>query len=144
MKNVLLNLAPGEYKAAVDFKDRSGALAKDATKLEQRAYIRRPLMALRGSYLLCLATALLLSAIVLSRTLWRRRWGVLAGIVLLTYWYSFATCFESAALNSLEVYRYMTVQLIFAILAQFLTLLFGLEFLLAMWRSLPEHRHRTD
>ena len=144
MKKVLLHLAPGEYKPAVDFMHRSGEIAREPTKLEQRAYIRRPLMALRGSYLACLATALLLSAIVLSRASLRRRWGALAGIVLLSYWYSFATCFESAALNSLEVFRYMTVQLIFAILAQFLTLLFGLEFLIAMWRSLPEHRHRTN
>jgi hypothetical protein len=144
MKNVLLLLGREEYKPAVDFLNRNEEIARQPTKLEQSMYIRRPLLALRGSYLGCLATALLLSAIVLSKASLRRRWGALAGIVLLSYWFNFATCFESAALNSLEVFRYMTVQLIFAILAQFLTLLFGLEFLFAMWDSLPEHHLRTN
>ena len=144
MKNVLRGLAPGEYKPAVDFMQRSGERARKPTNLEQRAYIRRPLMALRGSYLACLVTDLLLSAIVLSRTSWRRRWGLLAGIVLLSYWYNFATCFESAALNSLEVFRYLTVQLIFTILAQFLTILFALEVLISTWRSSPENKEQTN
>ena len=64
-------------------------------------------------------------------------------MVLLSYWYNLATCFEGAALNSLEVYRYMTVQLVFTILAQFLTILLSLEFLIARWGASPEHRERT-
>ena len=144
MEDVLLRLAPGEYKPAVDFMQRSGEVARDGRELEQRAHIRWPLLVLRGSYLACLATALLLSVIVLSRASLRRRWGALAGIVLLSYWFNFATCFESAALNSLEVFRYLTVQLIVTILAQFLTLLFGFEFLMAIWRSSPNDRERID
>jgi hypothetical protein len=144
VKDVLLRLAPGAFKPAVDFVQRSGEVARDATELEQRAYIRWPLLVLRGSYLACLGTTLLLSAIVLSKASLRRRWGALAGIVLLSYWFNFATCFESAALNSLEVFRYLTVQLVFTILAQFLTVLFVLEFLMAMWRSSPERRRRSN
>src|SRR5205085_8650837 len=124
----------------IDFVHRSGDLAKKPSQLEQQAYIRRPLLALAETYLACLATALLLSAIVLARAALRRRLAGLAGLVLLSYWFILAACFESAALNSLEVYRYMTVQLIFTILAQFLTILLSLEFLIAMWGSSPEHR----
>lgn len=144
MKNVLRGLAPGEYKPAVDFIRRGEEIARESTTLEQRAYIRRPLLALRGSYLACLTTALLLSAVVLSRASLRRRWGALAGIALLLYWYNFATCFESAALNSLDVFRYLTVQLIFTILAQFLTILFALEVLISTLRSSPENKEQTN
>jgi hypothetical protein len=133
----------GEYPPAIEFLHRSGDLARKQTQLEQQAYIRRPILALAETYLVCLATAFLLSAFILLRKGLRRRLGGLAGMVLLSYWYNLATCFESAALNSLEVYRYMTVQLIFTILAQFLTILLSLEFLIAMWGASPEHRERT-
>ena len=143
MNTVLVRHVFGKYKPTIDFLHRSGDRAAESTQLEQRAYIRRPILALAESYVGCLVAALVLSAIVLSRVSLRRRLGGLAGIVLLSYWYNFATCFESAALNSLEVYRYMTVQLIFTILAQFLTMLFGLEFLIAMWASAPERGGQT-
>jgi hypothetical protein len=133
MNTALVRPLFSEYKPAIDFSHRSEAIAREQKQLEQHAYIRRPLLALAQSYSAFLIAALLLSAIVLSRISLRRQLGGLAVLVLLSYWYNFATCFETAALNSLEVYRYMTVQLIFTILAQFLTLLLGFELLLAMW-----------
>jgi hypothetical protein len=143
MNTALVRHVFGKYKPAIDFLHRSGEIATEPTQLKQQAYIRRPLLAHAESYVASLATAFLLSAIALSRASLRRRWGWLAAVVLLSYWYNFATCFECAALNSLEVYRYMTVQLIFTLLAQFLTILFGLELLIAIWGSLCEHRERT-
>src|SRR5436309_5988189 len=101
-------------------------------RLEQRGYIRYPLSFLSKRYVRCLIGAIILGGIVCVRAGLRRRWGWLAGTVLFAYWYSFATCLETAALNSLEVYRYMTIQFIFAILAQFLTILLVLELLGAM------------
>jgi hypothetical protein len=140
MTGLLPHFAPAKYEPMVDYIRRIGEIPSEATRMEQRAYIRAPLMALRGSYLFCLATALFLCALILSRKTWRRRWSLLAGIVLISYWYNFATCFENAALNSLEVFRYLTVQLCFTILAQFLTLAFALEVLMSLWRSPPENR----
>jgi hypothetical protein len=144
MNTLLFRESFGRYEPAVDFLRRSGEIAKRPTQLEQPAYVRWPLRFLANSYVACLGAALLLSALVLARTSWRIRWSALAGIVLLSYWFNFATCFESAALNSLEVYRYMTIQLSFATLAQFLTMLFGLEFLMARWDSSTECCERTN
>jgi len=124
----------GAYPPAVDFVRRTGELARKPIGLEQRSYIKRSLSSLANGYVPCLLVAVLLSGIIWARATLRRRWGWLAGMVLFAFWYSFATCFETAALNSLDVYRYMTVQFIFAILAQFLTVLLVLEFLGGMYR----------
>ena len=52
----------------------------------------------------------------------------------LLIWYSFATCLETAATNSLDVSRFTTVLFIFAILAQSLTVLLLLECVTAIFR----------
>ena len=122
----------GAYQPAVDFVKRSGELASRPIRLEQRSFIKRPLALLAKRYVPYLLVAVFLSGIIWARAGLRRRWGWLAGMALFAYWYSFATCLETAALNSLEVYRYMTIQFIFAILAQFLTILLVLELLGAM------------
>jgi hypothetical protein len=124
----------GAYPPAMDWAKRSKELTTTPLRLEQRSFIKRPLASLAKRYVPCLLAAILLSAMIWAREALRRRWGWLAGLVLFAYWYSFATCLETAALNSLDVYRYMTIQLIFAILAQFLTILLVLEFLGAIIR----------
>ena len=124
----------GAYPPAVDFVKRSEELAKRPIRLEQRSYLKRPLLALAKRYVPWLFAAVLLSAIIWARAALRRRWGWLAGLALFAYWYSFAICLETGALNSLDVPRFMTVQFIFAILAQFLTVLLFLECLTAIYR----------
>jgi hypothetical protein len=64
----------------------------------------------------------------------RRAYGWLAAVVGFLYWYSFVTCVETGMVNSLEVYRYLTVQLVFVIFAQGLTFLLILELLAAVFR----------
>ncbi|MEY2497949.1 MAG: hypothetical protein QOD12_1505 [Verrucomicrobiota bacterium] len=124
----------GAYQPSMDWVKRSEELASRPVRLEQRSFIKRPLSSLAKRYVPSLFAAILLSAMIWAREALRRRWGWLAGLVLFAYWHSFATCLETAALNSLEVYRYITIQFIFAILAQFLTILLVLEFLSAMIR----------
>jgi hypothetical protein len=124
----------GAYVPAVDFVKRSTELAQGPIRLEQRSYIQRPLRALARTYVPCLFAAVILSAIIWARAGLRRRWGWLAGLVLFAYWYSFATCFLTAAINSLEVPRFTTVLFIFALLAQSLTVVLLLEWVTALLR----------
>jgi hypothetical protein len=52
----------------------------------------------------------------------RRRVGSLAALVLFVYAYNAACCLEVAIIHSLEVRRYLTVQMFFCLVAQFLAL----------------------
>jgi hypothetical protein len=123
------------YVAATDFVARSEALAKTPLRLEQRAYIRYPLYSLSKRYVECLIAALVLAAVVLSRSKMRRQYGWFVGAVMVLYWLPFVTCLETALVNSLEVYRYLTVLLVFVIFAQCLTLLLVLELLADLLRT---------
>ena len=69
---------------------------------------------------------------VLLREKWRRHLGWLAALVVFAYSYNMASCLEVAVVHSLELGRYVTVQLFFTILAQFLALWFILELALEM------------
>ena len=119
------------YPPAMNFMSRTELLARTAPLVEQPAYIRRPLGILAATYLPLLLIALALSVAVFSHEGTRRRLGWLAAIVLLAYVYSAANCFEVAVVHSLDNPRYLTVQMFFAILAQFLTTLLIFEVLLA-------------
>jgi hypothetical protein len=123
------------YPPANELVKRSAELSKGRLGLPQHRYIRYPLYSLSKRYVSCLMGAIILGAIVWARPRLRGQWGWLAGAALFLYWYSFATCLETAVINSLEVYRYTTVQLAFVVLAQFLTLLLTLELLVGMVRS---------
>jgi len=116
------------YPPANELVKRSLELARAPVGLEQRGYIRYPLYSLSKRYVPCLMAAIVFTGITCLRGSWRWRWGWLATSVLFLFWYSFAACLETALVNSLEVYRYLTVLLAFVILAQFLTLLLTLEF----------------
>jgi len=80
--------------------------------------------------------ALALGTLVLSRSTIRCRYGWFVAAVLFLYWHSFATCVETATVNSLDVFRYLTVQLAFVLFAQCLTLLLALEILVYACRLL--------
>jgi hypothetical protein len=54
---------------------------------------------------------------------------------MVLYWLPLVTCFETALVNSLEVYRYLTVLVVFVIFAQCLTLLLVLELLADLVRT---------
>jgi hypothetical protein len=99
--------------------------------VEQPAYIRRPLGILAATHLPLLLIALALSAAVFFDKETRSRLGWLAAMVVFAYSYNAANCLEVAIVHSLDNPRYMTVQMFFAILAQFLTALLIFEVLLA-------------
>ena len=120
------------YRPAVEFMNRTKVLARTAPVVQQRAYIREPFLVLAVTYLPLLLIASALSAGVLLQEKWRKHLCWLAGLVLFAYSYTMASCLEVAVVHSLELRRYVTVQLFFAILAQFLALLFILEFALEM------------
>jgi hypothetical protein len=117
------------YPPAVDFMKRVEVLARGAPVVPQSAYIRRPLGVLAVTYRPLLLIALALSAAVFLHERTRRRLGWLAAIVLFAYVYNAANCLEVAIVHSLENPRYLTVQMYFTILAQFLAILLVLEVL---------------
>jgi hypothetical protein len=82
------------------------------------------------TYLPCLAVAIGLATYVFIRQPSRRRLGLLAALVLFSYWYNFGTCLEIAIVHSLDNHRYDRMQLIFTVLAQSATFLLAVEFAL--------------
>ena len=118
------------YSRAVDFMERTQVLTGNAPVVEQSAYIRRPLVILAVTYRPLLMIALALSVAVFFHEGTRRCLGRLAALVVFTYSYNAANCFEVAAVHSLDNPRYLTVQMFVTILAQFLTILLILEILL--------------
>ena len=74
--------------------------------------------------------ALGLVGAVLTKGNRRKQLGWCAVLVLVGLLYNAISCLEVAIINSLEIRRYMTVQLFPVIFAQFLALWFVLEFFL--------------
>jgi uncharacterized membrane protein YhaH (DUF805 family) len=109
---------------------RAELLARSAPAAQQSAFIGRSLGILAVTYLPSLLVALVLSAVVLSRETDRKRLGWLAALVLFVYSYNLANCLEVAVIHSLQNPRYATVQMYFALLAQFLVILLIVEVLL--------------
>ncbi len=119
------------YSPAVDFMKRTQVLARGAPVVQQSAYIRRPLGVLAVTYRPLLLIALALSAAVFLHEGTRRRLGWLAAFSLFfLYSANFGNVFGLSVVHTMEVPRYSTVQMFFAILAQFLTILLILEVLL--------------
>jgi hypothetical protein len=118
------------YPPAVDFMSRTKLLARGAPVIEQPGYVRRPLGILAATYLPLLFIALALSAAVLLHDGTRRRLGWLAVLVFFIYSYGAANCFEVAVVHSLDNPRYITVQMFFTILAQFLAAVLIIEVVL--------------
>jgi len=118
------------YRPSVDFIDRTRLLARNAPIIQQSTYIQLPLTVLAITYRPLLLAALVISALVLCREIYRRSLGLFAALILFAYSYNFASCLEVAIVQSLEVRRFVTVQVFFTILAQFLALWFILEFVL--------------
>jgi hypothetical protein len=116
--------------ALTDFMQRTKSLAKNAPATKQQPILRAALADLAVSYMSLLLLALILSAIIFRKQArWRRlRW--LAALVLFGSAYNAASCLEVAIVNSLEVHRYITVQMYATLLTQFLAFWLILEFAL--------------
>ena len=120
------------YPPAVEFIGRTELLARSAPVIRQPAPLRMTLSLLAGMYRPLLWIAVALSAVVLFQQRYRRRLGWLAALVLFVYSYNAASCLEVAILNSLEVRRYVTVQVFFTIFAQLFALWLLCEMALEM------------
>jgi hypothetical protein len=120
------------YSPAVEFVERTRVLAQGAPVILQPPPLRMALSLLAGMYRPLLWVAVALSAAALFQERYRRRLGWLAGLVLFLYAYNAAACLEVAIINSLEVRRYVTVQMFFTTLAQFFALWLVWEMALEM------------
>ena len=118
------------YPPAVRFMGRTESLARDAPIVQHPALVRIALSVLAGMYLALFLAALALSVVIFTDKRHRRSLGWLAGLVLFVYSYNVASCFEVAVIHTLQNPRYVTVQVFFTILAQFLALWFLIEFVL--------------
>jgi len=122
--------------ALADFMRRTKSLSQSARASEQPRALRIVLTFLAETNFPLLVVALILSAIVLCRSVrWPSlRW--LAAFVLFGYAYTVASCLELAIVNSLEVGRYVTVLMYATLLTQLLAFWLALEFAL----GLTKHR----
>jgi hypothetical protein len=124
------------YPPAVEFVRRTELLARKAPIIRQPIPLRLTLSFLAGLYRPLLLGTIAIGAAFLFQRKYRRRLGWLAVLVALVYTYNAASCLEVAILNSLEVRRYVTVQMFFTLLAQFFALWFLCEIALET-RSRP-------
>ena len=116
--------------ALTDFMQRTKSLAKNAPATKQQPILRAALADLAVSYMSLLLLALILSAIIFWKQARWRRLSWLAALALFGSAYNAASCLEVAIVNSLEVHRYITVQMYATLLTQFLAFWLILEFAL--------------
>jgi hypothetical protein len=136
-KRAVTSLAPEDYRkiepslpALADFVRRTKWLALNAPATKQPRLLRDAIEDLAVSYLPLLLLTLIFSAIIFWRQArWQRlRW--LAGLVLFSCACNAAGCLAVAIANSLDVHRYITVQMYATLLTQCLALWLILEFAL--------------
>jgi hypothetical protein len=116
-----------QYPPAVEFVRRTELLGRSAPIIRQPAPLRITLSFLAGTYRPLLLGTIVIGVAFLGQRNCRRRLGWLAVLVALVYTYNAASCLEVAILNSLEVRRYVTVQMFLTLLAQFFALWFLCE-----------------
>jgi hypothetical protein len=121
------------YPPASQFMDRTQLLAESKQVLRQPVCIGKLLNILALTYLLLLLTTLGFGLTLLFYKRHRSRFGCLTASVLFVYSYNFASCLEVATIHSLEIPRYMTVQMYLAILAQFLAVWLIFEVVLKLF-----------
>jgi hypothetical protein len=115
------------YPPAVEFVRRTELLARNAPIIRQPIPLRLTLSFLAGAYRPLLLGIIAIGAVFLFQRNYRKRLGWLAVLVAFVYSYNAASCLEVAIVNSLEVRRYVTVQMFFTLLAQFFALWFLCE-----------------
>ena len=132
------------YPRTFDFMNRTELLARSAPVIKQLAFPRRSLGILAATYLTILLITLGLSAAAFLHQGMRRRLGWLAAIVAFVYAYNAAYCLEVAVVHSLQNPRYLTVQMYFVILAQFLATLLILEVFLGSRALIGREWRRSE
>jgi hypothetical protein len=120
------------YPAAVDFISRTKSGAQSMPVIHQPDYVRFALSVMAVTHLPLLLITAAIGAVVLTQERRRTRLGWLAAVVLLGYLYNLAACLEVAVIHSLEIGRYITVQMFPTIFVQSLALWFVIEFALEM------------
>jgi hypothetical protein len=120
------------YPPAADFVSRAKSVPPRAAVMRQPRYVRLALSVMAVTHLPLLSIAAALGAVVLTQERHRRRLGWLAALVLLGYLCNAAACLEVAVIHSLEIRRYITVQMFLTLFVQFFALWFILEFALEM------------
>jgi len=123
------------YPPAWQFMDRTQLLAESRGILRQPACTGKLLNILAATYLPLLLTTLGFAVTLLFHQSHRSRFGCLTASVLFVYSYNFASSLEVATIHSLEIPRYMTVQMYVAILAQFLAVWLIFEVVLELFSS---------
>ena len=123
------------YPPASDYLSRCASLVGTKEKLKQGFLLRAANGVLARLYL-----PLLLGAVLCGLAVWtspglRRHLGPLAVITILIYSYNFGNCLGTATFHSLHVTRYNTSQFSFALLSEFIGLMFLIEAGLSAWRS---------
>jgi hypothetical protein len=120
------------YPPALQFMDRTQLLSASSPVLRQPAYIDNLLDILARAYLPMILGAFGLGVVLLFHQHLRSLLGCLTAWVLFVYSYGLASCLEVATIQTLQIARYMTVQMYFAILAQFLAFWLILEVVLEL------------
>lgn len=132
---MLLGLEPyretlAAYSPGVDFVNRTESLSRNAPLVLQARPVQGLLLLFGATYLPLILLALGLIGAVLAKGNWRKPLGWCAALVSFGIFYNAISCLEVAIVSSLEIRRYLTVQLFPVIFAQFLALWFVLEFFL--------------
>jgi len=120
------------YPPASGFMNRTQLLTASSVVLRQPAYIGNLLDILARTYLPLLLGSFGLGVVLLFHQHLRSLLGYLTAWVLFAYSYGLASCLEVATIHTLQIARYMTVQMYFAILAQFLAFWLILEVFLEL------------
>ena len=115
------------YPPASGFMNRTQLLTASSVVLRQPAYIGNLLDILARTYLPLLLGTFGFGVVLLFHQHLRSLLGYLTAWVLFAYSYGLASCLEVATIHTLQIARYMTVQMYFAILAQFLAFWLILE-----------------
>jgi hypothetical protein len=118
-------LGPGN-KAVARYIDACNQLAHKGIAIVQRGSLLRWLHPFSVHYLDLLRVALLSPLLLFFRPL-RAHFLWLIAALWLTYSYNFGNCLTIAIVHSLEVTRYVRIQLIFTVFAQCLSLFLLLE-----------------
>jgi hypothetical protein len=127
------------YPPAVDFMTRTEELAQRTLRFRQALIIPVVVFLVGVSYSTWLVVALALAVTVATHF---ARWGRLrfiAATVVFAFLFNAASCLEVAVINSLDIRRYMTVQMYSTLFAQLLGLWFIVEFVVQMFERRRKH-----
>ena len=131
-------LGPG-YQPLDRYVQASNALAGQGVAIPQSRKFADRMRLLSAHYLDLLAAALVSPLLLLFRPL-RIHFAGLVAALWLVYSYNFGNCLTIAVVHSLEVTRYVRIQLIFTVFAQCLSLFLWLE-LVAVGLHAALHRY---